>query len=110
MKTNTQILTEIDTTERAIEVDCHGGEATGLFTTSMGPAGSDMLSGEATALFTTSMAPQGEMTRGNDTGLYTTSMVSGQDALSGRRDRPVHADRPAPVRGPRGSVHGAPAP
>ncbi|MGA9434169.1 MAG: hypothetical protein WBV62_08035, partial [Roseobacter sp.] len=82
MTMNAQVKEVFDTTDAAPSADAHSGEATGLFTTSMAPLGTDMMCGEGTDLFTTSMAPQGSTMTGTDTGLYTTRMVSGRDALS----------------------------
>lgn len=61
----------------------HTGMGLDLFTTSMGPVGSDMICGDATGLFTTSMAPHGDMLSGMATGQFTTSMIRGHDALDG---------------------------
>lgn len=77
-----KIVTEHAHTEANL-ADCHAGEGTELFTTSMAPGGSEMLNGEATALFTTSMSPQKSVVSGSGTGLYTTSMTSGHDAMAG---------------------------
>ncbi|GIT87196.1 hypothetical protein ROBYS_22120 [Roseobacter sp. OBYS 0001] len=63
--------------------DIHGGDATGLFTTSMTSQHGDMMTGEQTALYTTSMSPEGSALAGVHTGLYTTSMTTGKNAHSG---------------------------
>lgn len=61
----------------------HDGMGVALFTTSMGPADGDMMRGDATGLYTTSMAPQGDMLSGCETGQFTTSMICGRDVLGG---------------------------
>ncbi|ABG32677.1 conserved domain protein [Roseobacter denitrificans OCh 114] len=83
MKTTTQISTQTAADEHQDFADIHGGDATGLFTTSMTSQRGDMLTGEQTALFTTSMAPEGSTLSGGHTGLYTTSMTTGKNAHSG---------------------------
>ena len=83
MTMSAQIATQFDHLADSPAAEMHGGEATGLFTTSMVAHSADSLIGEGTELFTTSLAPQGSTMTGADTGLYTTSMVSGRDAFAG---------------------------
>ena len=81
MMSNVKLAKVCDATTGGPSADLHGGEATGLFTTSMSPTRSDIMAGEGTELFTTSMGPT--VAEGEGTGLYTTSMVGGRDAHSG---------------------------
>lgn len=59
--------------------DALSGEATGLFTTMSGPAGSGMLTGEVTGLFTTMSGPA--VHGGENTGLFTTMSEPSSQAM-----------------------------